>query len=382
MPRLRLRCDRRCLRELAAQALLLAAVAGVLAWLAGNTGAKLAQQGIASGFGFLGKEAAFAISEHPIAYSPADSYARALTVGVLNTLKVALPALLFATVLGTLAGIAQLGRNWLAARLARGYVEAVRNVPLLLQLFFWYGLLTELLPLPRQAWSPLPGVFLSRRGLMLPAPDGGGWGTLLAAAALGLVAALGLLRATRGRARPGIGALAALLLLAPPLVAGFATAGTRGWSVPALQGFNYVGGTTLSPEFAALLLGLTLYAGSYIAEIVRAGILAVPRGQVEAGLALGLSRAQVLRLIVLPQALRAIVPPLASQYLSLVKNSSLAVAIGYPDLVSISNTAINQTGQAVEGIALIMAAYLTVSLAVAALMNLYNRRVALRGATR
>ncbi len=360
------------------QALLLALVLGGLAWFGHNAALKLAEQGVSGGFAFLGREAGFAIAESPLAYGPGDSYLRALAVGLLNTLKVAAPALLGATLLGTLVGIGLRARNRLAARLARAYVEALRNVPLLLQLFLWYALLTEALPPPRQAWQPLPGVFLSGRGLFLPAPGAhpawaaAGWGLLA-----GLAAALPAGRWRRGRRGRGVAMVA--LVLAPPLAAWLAAGGLGAWTLPALSGFNFVGGLVLSPEFAALGLGLTLYSASYIAEIVRAGLDAVPAGQREAAAALGLKPGQALRLVVLPQALRVIVPPLAGQYLSLVKNSSLAVAIGYPDLVSVANTAINQTGHAIEGVAIIMAAYLSVSLAVAALMEVYNRRVALRG---
>jgi len=310
------------LRGLAAQVALVAAVAAALAYLAANAAHHLETRGIASGFAFLAREAGFEIGETSgLAYSAADSYARALVVGVANTLRVAAAGVVLATALGLALALARLSRNALAASLAGAYVEFVRNVPLLVQLFFWYAWITESLPGPRAALEPLPGVYLSNRGLALPTP----------------------------------------------------------WSRPVLDGFNFTGGLTLTPEFAALLLGLTAYTAGFIAEIVRAGLLSVRRGQWEAALSLGLSRRAALRHVVLPQALRAIVPPLTSQYLNLTKNSSLAVAIGYPDLVSVVNTTINQTGQAIEGIAILMAAYLTVSLAISALMNAYNRRVALRG---
>jgi general L-amino acid transport system permease protein len=227
-------------------------------------------------------------------------------------------------VLGTLLGLARLSPNWLLAKLAAAYVETVRNIPLLVQLFFWYAVISENLPAPAEAWNPLPGVFLSNRGIFFPLP--GDW--------------------------------------------------------PALSGFNFTGGAAFSPEFATLLIGLVTYTAGFIAEIVRAGILSVPRGQVEAARSLGLVRRDELRRVVLPQALRLMVPPLTSQYLNLVKNSSLAVAIGYPDLVSIVNTTMNQTGQAIEGVAIIMAVFLTISLSISAFMNWYNRRVALRGIAR
>ena len=309
------------------QILVVGAVLALGAWLVRNTLANLELRGIATGFGFLSREAGFGISESVIAYSPADSYTRALVVGLLNTLVVSALGILLASLLGVVIGVARLSRNWLVAKLATVYVEAIRNVPLLLQLFVWYGVLTAL-PGARQALHPLPGIFLSNRGLVIPSLDWSqGWIPLL--------------------------------------------------EVPQLVGFNFSGGMTLSPEFAALLAGLTVYTAAFIAEIVRAGILAVPKGQTEAALSLGLSRGQILRLVVLPQALRVIVPPLTSQYLNIAKNSPLAIAIGYPDLVAVSNTAINQTGQAVEVVALVMAVFLALSLALSALMNWYNSRVAL-----
>lgn len=312
-------------RDLAAQLALAAGVA-LLGWyFATNTTANLEARRIASGFGFLWREAGFEIGESPfLAYTAAENYARALVVGLLNTFRVALLGIGLATLFGVVVGLARLSPNWLLAKLAGAYVEVLRNVPLIVQLFFWYALISENLPNPREALNPLPGVFLSNRGLAFPLPG----------------------------------------------------------SVPELQGFNFAGGAMLTPEFAALLAGLSLYTAAFIAEIVRAGVLSVSRGQREAAAALGLPRGITLRAIVLPQALRVVVPPVTSQYLNLTKNSSLAVAIGYPDLVSIANTTMNQTGQAIEGIAIIMAVYLTISLAISAAMNAYNRRIALRGASR
>ena len=286
-----------------------------------NTLANLEERRIASGFGFLGREAGFEISESAfLTYGAANSYLKALLVGLVNTLIVSVVGIVVATVLGTFIGLARLSRNFLLNRLSAIYVEFVRNVPVLVQLFFWYAVITEGMPGPREALSPLPGVFLSNRGLFFPSFT----------------------------------------------------------SVPELQGFNFVGGLQVSPEFAALLVGLATYTAAFIAEIVRAGVLAVDRGQREAAHALGLTRTQTMRKVVLPQALRVIVPPMTSQFLNLTKNSSLAVAIGYPDLVSIANTTMNQTGQAIEGIAIIMAVYLTISLSISAFMNWYNARVALR----
>lgn len=377
--------DRR-VRGILYQVLVVAGVLLLVAYLIDNTLANLARRNIATGFGFLGREAGFGVSESVIPYSPADSYFAVLMVGLLNTLKVSILGIVLATLIGTLFGVARLSRNWLVARFATLYVESLRNIPVLLQLFFWYSLITEALPGPRQALNPLPGIFLSSRGLKVPEPV---WQTthlwmgiaflagIAAAWALGRWARLR--RERTGQIFPSLQAGAALIIGLPVIV--WLLGGTpTELSVPELRGFNFAGGLTVTPEFTALLIGLVLYTGTFIAEIVRGGILAVAHGQTEAGLALGLSRGQVLRLIVLPQALRVIIPPLTSQYLNLTKNSSLAVAIGFPDLVSTANTAINQTGQAVEGIAVIMAVYLTVSLSISGFMNWYNRRIALKGA--
>jgi general L-amino acid transport system permease protein len=307
------------------QALAVGAVGAIGWFLVANTLHNLSTRGIVSGFDFLERPASFAIGETLAAYSPSDTFARALFIGLLNTLLVSALGIVLATILGTVIGIARLSVNWVMAKLAAVYVECVRNVPLLLQLFLWYTLITQGLPGPRQALHPLPGVWLSNRGLVVPSFD---WATM-------------------------------------------------SLSAPHLAGFNFQGGVGLSPELAALLFGLTVYTAAFIAEVVRGGILAVPKGQVEAAAAVGLSRAQSLRLVILPQALRIIVPPLTSQYLNLLKNSSLAVAIGYPDLVSVANTAINITGQAIEGFAIVMAVFVAISLALSALMNWYNRRIAL-----
>ena len=309
------------MRRIAYQAAAVA-VALVVAWyLVHNTMVNLDDRRIASGFAFLEREAGFEIGESAfLRYSASDSYLRALAVGLTNTLSVALAGIVFATLLGTAVGLFRLSANFLLRSAGGLYVEFIRNSPLLVPLFFWYAVITELLPHPREALQPLPGVFLTNRGIFFPSFS----------------------------------------------------------STPALEGFNFTGGMVLTPEFATLLVGLSIYTAAFIAEIVRAGVLAVARGQWEAAQAVGLRRAQALRHVVVPQALRVIVPPLASQYLNLTKNSSLAVAIGYPDLVSIANTTINQTGQAIEGVAVIMAVYLTISLSISALMNWYNARIALR----
>jgi general L-amino acid transport system permease protein len=361
-------------------------IGGVIAlgwYLVSNTLSNLAARDIATGFGFLNREAGFAISESPIPYSAADTYLRALGVGILNTLKVSFIGIILASILGTIAGVARLSSNWLVSTFALWYVERLRNIPVLLQLFFWYALITEGLPRPRQAFNPVPGVYLSNRGLRYPEPI---WHEAYAFMAAGLVIGIVVswlvmrwarLRQERtGQLFPGL-RVSAVLIVGLPLLGYLAGGAPTAMDVPELRGFNFRGGGTLTPEFVALLVGLVVYTGTYIAEIVRGGILSVSHGQTEAGLALGLRRGLVMRLILLPQALRVIIPPLTSQYLNLAKNSSLAVAIGYPDLVSVANTAINQTGQAVEGIAIIMAVYLTLSLSISAFMNWYNRRIAL-----
>ena len=365
------------------QVLVVGIVVALVAFLVHNTVVNLRRQNIASGFGFLDREAAFGIGESLIAYTPADTYARAFLVGLLNTLYVSALGIVLATVLGTVMGIARLSSNWLIRKLAQVYVETFRNIPLLLQLFFWWAMLRVSAPAPRQAWELLPGVLVSNRGFFFPVPIADPvhrW--VLLTLALGIIGAIGASRwAKRRQALTGAqfpsGRVGLALIVGLPLLVFVAAGMPLKLNWPELKGFNFVGGSSLSPEFAALLIGLTIYTGSFIAEIVRAGILAVSWGQSEAASALGLKPGQCMRLIVLPQALRVIVPPMTSEYLSLTKNSSLAVAIGYPDLVSIANTTMNQTGQAVEGIAMIMAVYLTISLLISLFMNLYNRAVAL-----
>jgi general L-amino acid transport system permease protein len=361
-------------RALAWQAGAVALVLALLVVLVVQTAANLRLRGLASGFGFLGRATGFEISASPLAYSPRDSYARALAVGLLNTVRVALLAIVLATALGLVLGIARLSRVRIVATLARVYVEVVRNTPLLLQLLFWYSL-SQALPGPRDALRPLPGVFLCIRGLHLPGLAWHGGTRWLVAAAGALAIVVGLLlgisrrqRDRNGRALPTarLAAGAAAVLLVGAIAAGHPAVTL---DRPALMRFGFEGGMSLTPEFAALLIGLSTYTAAFIGEIVRGGILAVDRGQTEAAAALGMSRARVLRLVVLPQALRVALPPTTTQYLNLTKNSSLAVAIGYPDLMSIADTTLNQTGQAVEVIALVMTVYLALSLVNALLMS-------------
>jgi len=358
-------------------------VAAVSYYLFSNTQANLERQSIATGFGFLDKEAGFEIGESVIGYSAADSYTRALLVGAINTLIVAVTGIILTVILGTLVGIARLSSNWLIARLSGGYIEVMQNIPILLQLFFWYALFYEAFPSPRQALNPFTGVFLCNRGLIFAIPEAHPAHAIMA---WGVVAALaigyGLHRWGQRRQEqtglvfPSVKATIGLTLLLPTLIWLVYGAPTA-MSIPVMAGFNFKGGLTVSPEFSALLLGLVLYTSAFVAEIVRAGIQSVGQGQVEAAMAVGLRPMQVLQLVILPQALRVIIPPLTSQMLNLTKNSSLAIAIGFSDFVAISNTTINQTGQAIEGVALIMLFFLCFSLTTSLFMNWYNKKMAL-----
>nr|WP_245217310.1 ABC transporter permease subunit [Neoroseomonas nitratireducens] len=370
------------LRGILWQALLLVAVVGLGWWLVGNAERNMAARGLSFGFGFLERSAGIPIGEHMIPYTPADTYARALTVGLLNTLRIAVAGILICTVLGVALGLARLSSNPLLRALTGGYIEVIRNTPLVLQLVFWHALMLQM-PSVRQALNPLPGVFLSQRGVKIPglmAEPALFW--MLGALAAGALGWWLLLRRERarqiatGERRPTVLPGLALLLGLPGLAVAVFGAPRVEW--PELAGFNFEGGLALSPEFFALLVGLVVYTSAFVAEIVRSGIQAVHKGQSEAAAALGLTSGQKMRLVILPQALRVIIPPMTSQFLNLTKNSSLAVVIGYPDLVSISNTSINQTGQAIEVISIFMAVYLALSLVTSLLMNLYNRAVALK----
>ena len=358
---------------------------GLLAWfLVSNTLENLARQKIASGYDYLSREAGFEIGDSMIPYSPASTYARAILVGMLNTLKVAVLGIILSTILGTLIGIGRLSPNWLLSKICEWYVEAFRNVPLLLWLFLFYKIISEAFPGPRQAISIMGSLFLSNRGLYFPVPLADPIHHWMAVGLLvGIAAAFVVKRWAKRRQEatglpfPTIRAAIALVI-GVPLVVWLLGGAPHHMSWPELKGFNFQGGTVIQPEFTALLVGLVIYTSAFIAEIVRSGILAINKGQSEAAAAIGLSRAQSMRLVLLPQALRVIVPPMTSQYLNITKNSSLAIAIGYPDLVAAVNVTINQTGQAIENILIIMAAFLTVSLGISAFMNWYNKRIALR----
>ena len=349
-----------------------------------NLQTNLANRGITTGFGFLDTESGFGIVSHLIEYSESSSYGRAFLVGLLNTLLVSFIGIILATMLGLIVGVARLSSNWLVSRMALAYVEIIRNIPLLLQIFFWYFVVLRSLPSPRQSINWWDAIFLNNRGIYIPSPlpeDGFslvGW--IFGAA---LLLSIVLFRWAKKRQyqtgkifprwRVTMGMVVGL-----PLLFYFIQGAPLGWELPALRGFNFQGGLVMIPEFMALLLALSIYTASYIAEIVRSGIQAVNRGQSEAALSLGLSYGQTLRLVVLPQAVRVIIPPLTNQYLNLLKNSSLAAAIAYPDLVSVfAGTVLNQTGQAVEVIGITMGVYLLISLSISLFMNWYNHKMRL-----
>ena len=348
-----------------------------------NAQINLRRQSIATGFGFVRHEAGFEIGESVIAYSAANTYARALLVGLLNTLKVSALGVVLTILLGIAVGVARLSANWLVSRLAAVYIEILQNIPVLLQLFFWYSIFHDNLPPPRQSLHPLPGVFFNTRGFYYPWPAYHPvYIPMVLALVLALLGGYFLRRWARvrqdktGQAFPAVPVSLGLAVFLPAIVWVAGGAPTQ-VNVPHLSGFNFEGGITFSPEFGALLLGLVLYTSAFVAEIVRTGIQAVSKGQTEAAISLGLRPIRVLTLVILPQALRVIIPPLTSQMLNLIKNSSLAVAIGFPDFVAVANTTINQTGQAIEGVALIMVVYLFMSLLTSAFMNWYNKKKAL-----
>ena len=370
-------------RSIVWQVLVVGILVAIVAYLVRNTNRNLAARHIATGFAFLSRSAGIPIGEHVIEYDPAIStYGDALLIGILNTLKVAVVGIVLTTVWGTLLGIGRLSKNWLISRLAALYVEVLRDIPLLLQLFFWYGLL-QTLPSVRDAWAVLPGVFFSNRGIKVPLFDwepAHSWA--FAAFLVGLIGVIAWSSVASKKqaatgARPKTWPVALGLLVAFPLFVWAVLGAPFQLDMPVKGGFNFRGGGTISPEYCALTLGLVVYTSAYVAEIVRSGIQAVPQGQWEAAGALGLRPGAVLRRIVLPQAMRVVIPPMTSQYLNLTKNSSLAVAIGYQDVVSIDQTTLNQTGQAVEGIAVLMAVFLVISLSISLFMNWYNARIAL-----
>ena len=372
-------------RALLFQILLAIGVSVFFAFIANNTIHNLEQRGISTGFAFLKQKAGFGIIQHLIPYTENDTYGRTFIVGLLNTILVSVLGIICATILGFIVGVARLSSNWLVSKLAGIYIETFRNLPLLLQIFFWYFAVLRALPSPRNSLHIGEKFFLNIRGVYLPNPifqQGFGW--VEGAFILAVLATIILKRwATKRQEETGeqfpVFWTATGLILILPTLAYFATGRPISWEYPVLKGFNFQGGITIIPELAALLIALSVYTASLIAEIVRSGILSVSHGQTEAAAALGLRPGKILRLVIIPQAMRVIIPQMTSQYLNLVKNSSLATAIGYPDLVAIfAGTTLNQTGQAIEVIAMTMAVYLTISLIISYFMNWYNARSQLR----
>jgi general L-amino acid transport system permease protein len=372
-------------RELFYQALLVGALVALIGFGWRNAVVNMEARGIPMGFGFWDQTAGFAINQSLIDYSAVSTYGRAFWVGLCNTLLVSALSIALATPLGFAVGVARLSPNWILAKIALIYVELMRNTPLLLQLLFWYNAVLKSLPGPRQSLDLGGLVLANNRGLYLPKPlfGEGAWVIALALAA-GVLAALGYAARARRRQeltgeRAPVGWVALAAIALPPAIAYFAAGRPVDFSLAHLQGFNLTGGLQLYPEFAALVFGLTTYTAGFIAEIVRAGVLAVSHGQTEAASALGLARTQTLKLVVVPQAMRLVIPPLTSQYLNIVKNSSLAVFIGYPDLVLIfAGTVLNQTHAAVQVMAITMAVYLAISLVIAFALNIFNARYALK----
>ncbi len=361
------------LRKVMAQCAMAAGLIALLVLIAFTVQQRLEAQGIASGFGFLWERAGFDLSESMISFDGNDSYARALLAGFSNTLKVAVCSIVAAVVIGLVAAAAQLSEHALARRTAKLYVAVVRNTPLLLQLFFWFGVFTVSMPGPKAALQLLPGVFASNRGIDFPWPSPSGWLVVLTLV-IGLAASLILW--LKNRVVPGSAPWTPAATLTAVL--GFAIwsafAGLFELDIPVAGGFSIRGGGKISPEFLTLFIGLSVYTGSYIAEAIRGAVLAIPSGQIDAGNALGLRSSMVLLLIVIPQAVRIALPAVVSELLNLVKNSSLGVAVGYPELVSAGNTAMNQTGQAIELITIYMAVYVTFNFIVTKLFAVWERR--------
>ncbi len=371
-------------RALFVQIVLIIGLVFFLFTIVQNTLENMSARGISTGFAFMSEKSGFDILMTLIPFDSDSTYGRTFIVGILNTLLITGLGIIFATILGFIIGVARLSNNWLISKIATVYIEIFRNIPLLLQIFFWYFVVLRAMPSARNSLSLFDSFFLNVRGLYLPAPvPESGFSFTLIALLIGIFAAFIIKRWARkrqeatGQQFPVFFTALGLILLFP-LVVFFITGSPLNWDIPKLQGFNFQGGMSVIPELFALLLALSIYTASFIAEIVRSGIKAVSHGQTEAALSVGLTPAQNLRLVVIPQAMRVIIPPLTSQYLNLAKNSSLATAIGYPDIVAVfMGTTLNQTGQAVEIIAMTMAVYLTLSLLISLFMNWYNAKMAL-----
>jgi general L-amino acid transport system permease protein len=366
----------------ALQLLFVAALVWIGYEIVANARANLQAQRITSGFGFMNNTAGFDVSQNLIPYSGSDTYTRVFLVGLINTLVVAIIGIFFATIIGFVVALGRLSPNWLLSRISGAYVELIRNLPLLFQILFWYLAVLAALPNPRQSISLFGSFFLSNRGFVIPKPIANAGFEPFAFAVLVAIAASLLLRRYARRQLFESGRLITIwpyvlgLLIGLPLVSSLVAGAPVTFEIPELKGFNFSGGSRIIPEFVALTVALSTYTAAFIAEIVRAGIQSVHKGQMEAGASLGLARGSTLRLIVVPQALRVILPPLTNQYLNLTKNSSLAVAIGYPDLVSVfAGTTLSQTGQAIEIIAITMGVYLIISLVTSAIMSFYGWRL-------
>lgn len=370
-------------RSIAIQVVLVAVLVFFAYEIVLNTLGNLKSRNIASGFEFLSKASGFDIIQSLIPYTSSSSYGQAILVGFYNTLLLAFISIVAATIIGFIMGVMRLSKNWLVARIGTLYVEIFRNIPLLLWIFIFYSAVLQPLPGPKQALNVLDSFFLSNRGLMMPKPIlGDGFWLVPVALIAGIAASIAIGRWSKARQMATgesfpVGWVSTGLIVGLPVLALLATGIPLTWEYPELKGFNFAGGVTVIPELMAMFLALSIYSGTYIAESVRAGIMAVSHGQSEASYALGLRPGKALRLVVIPQAMRVIIPPLASTYLSLTKNSSLAVAIGYPDLVATGGTVLNQTGQAIEVIGIFMIVYLTISLVTAGFMNWFNARMKL-----
>ena len=371
-------------RALFFQVVLVLALGYFIVSIVDNTLSNMESRGISTGFAFLSEPAGFGILQSLIEFDESHTYGRTFFVGLLNTLLVSGLGIFFATLVGFIMGVARLSNNWLISKIATVYIEIFRNIPLLLQIFFWYFAVLGALPGVRQSMSLGAGIEFNNRGLYLPAPvPESGFFVVAILFVLGIFGTI-FYRNWAHKRQEQTGQQAPVFLMSlgfligVPLLGFFIMGSPLSWDYPQLKGFNFAGGMSIIPELLALLLALTIYTGTFIAETVRAGINSVSHGQTEASLSLGLTKGQTMRLVVIPQAMRVIIPPLTSQYLNLAKNSSLATAVGYPDIVAVfMGTTLNQTGQAVEITMMTMAVYLTISLTISTLMNWYNKKMAL-----